>query len=91
MFSKWLYSPGQSTESVQSLSNYQWHFQQKEKKLFKKILRKQKKKRREKETLREKKKKKKRARESAPWLPNLLQSYSHQNSMVLEFSYGTGI
>ena len=40
---------------------------------------------------RKKKKKKKELEESAPWLPNLLQSYSHPNSMVLEFSYGTGI
>ena len=26
ILSKWLYSPKQSTDSIQSLSNYQWHF-----------------------------------------------------------------
>ena len=25
---KWLYYPKQSTDSIQSLSNYQWHFSQ---------------------------------------------------------------
>ena len=28
MLSKWLYHPRQSTNSMQSLSNYEWHFSQ---------------------------------------------------------------
>ena len=28
IFWKWLYYPKQSTDSVQSLSNYQWYFSQ---------------------------------------------------------------
>ena len=31
---KWLYYPKQSTDSMQSLSNYQWHFSQNHNKKF---------------------------------------------------------
>ena len=40
ILSKWLYYPRQSTDSIQTLSNYQWHFFTKLEYFFKKFLRK---------------------------------------------------
>ena len=76
---KWLYYPKQSTDSMQSLSNYQWHFspelehklqfvwRPKRSLIAKVILR----------------KKKRNWRNQLSWLQTILQSYSHQDRMVL--------
>ena len=80
---KWLYHPKQSTDSVQSLSNYYWHFFF----FFYRI-------RTKKFTIcmeteqtpnsqNNLEKEKQSWRNQAPWLQSVLQSYSHQNVMVL--------
>ena len=76
---KWPHSPRQSTDSMQSLSNYQWHFSQNYNKNFVICMETQK-------TPNSKsnaEKEKKSWRNQAPWLQTILQIYSHQNSMVL--------
>ena len=77
---KWLYYPKQSTDSVQSLLNYRWHFftglKQKNFTICKetqKTLNSQSNLEKEKWSWRNK----------APWLQNILQGYSNQECMVL--------
>ena len=76
---KWLYYPKQSTDSVQSLSNYQWLFHRTRTKNCTIFMETQK-------TLNSQsnlEKEKRSWRNQAPWLENTLQSYSNQDSMVL--------
>ena len=79
VLSKWLYYPRQSPDPLQSLLNYQWHFHRTRTKNFKICVQTQK-------TLnsqRNLEKEKWNWRNQAPWLQTILQSYSHQNSMIL--------
>ena len=79
ILSKWLYYPRQSTDSMQSLSNYQWHFSYNWNKNFKIRMETQK-------TLNIQsnlEKEKWSWRNQAPWLQTILQSYSNQDSMGL--------
>ena len=77
-FWKWLYYPKQSTDSMQSLSNYQWHFHRTRTKNFtiwmetQKALNSQSNLEKEKRSW----------RNQATWLQTILQSYSNQDSMV---------
>ena len=68
---KWLYYPRWSTDSMKSLSNYQWRF---------KIHMETQRNSNSQNTL---EKEEQRWTNQAPWLQTILQSYSHQNNMVL--------
>ena len=77
---KWPYYPRQSMDSMQSLSNYHWHFSQNwnKNKMFnsmetQKILNRQNNLEKEEWSW----------RDQTPWLQTILQSYSSQNSVVL--------
>ena len=76
---KWLYYLRQSTDSVQSLWNYQWHFSQKWNKNFLKFVETQK----TSHSQSNLEKGKQSWRNQPPWLQTILQSCSHENSMVL--------
>ena len=70
---KWLCYPKKSTNLMQFLSNYQWHSPQNYNKKFYKTLSSQSNLEKEKWTW----------RNQPSWLKTMLQSYSHQDSMVL--------
>ena len=76
---KWLYYPKLSTDSTQSLSNYQWHFSQKYNKNFTICMETQKTPSGQSNL----EKNKRSWRNQAPWLQTIQQSYSIQDSMVL--------
>ena len=78
IFSKWLYDPKQSTDSVKSLLNYQWHFSQNWNKHFKIYMETQK----TMNSYGSPEKEKWSWRNQAFRPQTILQSYSHQNSMV---------
>ena len=76
---KWLYHQMQSTDSIKSLSNYQWHFSQNWTKNLTIHMETQK-------TLNSQSSLEKEEwnwRNQPSWLQTILQSYSHQESMVL--------
>ena len=76
---KWLNYSKQSTDSMQFLSNYQWHFHRTRTKNFTVSMETQK-------TLKSQsnlEKEKRSWRNQAPWLLTILQSHSNQHSMVL--------
>ena len=76
---KWPYYPRQSTDSMQFLSYYQWHFSQNWNKKNLKIFMKIKKTLKSQNTL---EKEEQMWRNDAPWLQIILQSYNHKNSMA---------
>ena len=79
---KWLYYPKQSTDSMQSLSNYQWHFfffYRTRRKNLKNFLETQK----TPNSQGNLEVKKQSWRNQTPWLQTILQSYSKEDNMVL--------
>ena len=76
---KWLYFPKQFTDSMQSLSNYQWHFSQNQNKKFYNLYRNTK----DPNSQSHLEKEKQSWRNQAPSLQTILQSYSNQDSKVL--------
>ena len=76
---KWLYYPKQSTDSVQSLTNYQWHFNRSRTKNLKVCMETQK----TPNSQSSLEGKKWSRRNQTPWLQTILQSYSNQDDMVL--------
>ena len=76
---KWLYYQTQSTDSMQSLSNYQWHFSQNQNKNFTVHMETQKTPNSQSSLEKEEWS----WRNQPSWLQIILQSYSHQDSMVL--------
>ena len=76
---EWLYYPKQSTDSVQPLSSYQWHFSENWTKNFTIFMETQKTLNRQSSLGKEKWI----WRNQVPWLQAILQSYSNQDSMVL--------
>ena len=76
---KWLSYPKQSTDSMQSILNYQWHFFTKLEQNILIYMETQ----QTTNTQRNLEKEKQSWRDQAVWLQILLQNYSHQNSMVL--------
>ena len=77
---KWLYYPKQSTDSIQPLSNYQWHFFYRTGTKNLKICMETQKTLNNQSSLEGKKRN---WRNQTPWLQTILQSYSSQNNMVL--------
>ena len=77
---KWLYYSKQSTDSMQSLSNYQWHFFTELEQKNLKICMETKKTLNSQSSLEGKKWS---WRNQTPWLQTILQSYSNRDSMVL--------
>ena len=75
---KWLYYLGQTTDSMQSLSNYQWHFSQDYYKNF--TIHMETQKTPSSQSILEKEEWSWRNQPS--WRQTILQSYSHQDSMV---------
>ena len=79
ILSKWLYYPRQSTDSMQPISNYKWHFSTKLEYFFKKFLRKYK----DPDSQSNTEKEKWSWKNQAPRLQTILQSRSNQNSITL--------
>ena len=75
---KWLYYPRQSTDSMQSLSNYQWHFSQNQNKKFLICMETQKIPNSQNNLEKEQS-----WRNHTPWVQIIIQSYSNQRSMTL--------
>ena len=76
---KWLYYPKQSTDSMQSLSNYRGIFHRTRTKNFTICIETQKTPNSQSNLWKEKRS----WRNEAPWLQTILQSYSNQDSMVV--------
>ena len=76
---KWLYYPKQSEDSMQSLSNYHWHFSQNWNKKVHNLYGNTKTPNSQSNLEKERRS----WRNQAPWLQSILQSYSNQDSMVL--------
>ena len=77
---KWLYYPKQSTDSMQSLSNYQWHFSQNYNKKIHNLHWNTKKNTNSQRNI---VKEKWSWRNQPPWLQIILQRYRNQDSMVV--------
>ena len=80
IFLKWPSYSIQSTDSMQFLSKYQWHFSQKQKNNFKICMEMQ----NTPNSQNNLEKEEQSWRNHTSWLQTILQSYSNQNSMVLE-------
>ena len=77
---KWWYYPGQSMDSMQSLSKYQWHFFTKLEQVVQKLMWKHKKTLKSQTNL---EKEGQSQRYQSPWFQTIVQNYSHQNSIIL--------